>query len=117
MSYVDNFTPPECRVSDMVLWHSDPMHPDNPAVGFIAARPGAKTVTVLVFGADGSVGVRQSCRHLNDPGLLENPQWRVWGAWEHAPATTLLRKFEQMMPAITAMLARQPANGAQHKKD
>jgi hypothetical protein len=98
----------------MVIYYADPLNRSNPIVGFIAEKPGANTCTIAVYGGDGSIGMRWSVRHVDDPGLRDNPRWRERGGWEHAPQTKLLKKFDQMYPDLVKLIARQPV---QTKKD
>lgn len=102
----DNYEPPALSVGDQVLWHSDPLNPDEPCIGWVCSRPGQKTTTLLVFSPESGFQMRPSVRHLQDPGLLENPQWRQWGAWELSPATTSLRKLDGLSTQVALLAGR-----------
>lgn len=100
------FQPPEVSIGDEVLFHADPRNHNNPCLGFVCSNPGRSTLTLLVFAEQTGWAFRQSVRHKDDPGLLENPQWQQWGCWEFTKKQALLKKLETLQPQITTMLAR-----------
>jgi len=101
-----DFTPPEINVGDQVLYYTDPLNKSNPAIGWICSRPGAYTSTILVFSPESGFQMRTSVRNVNDPGLLENPQWRDWGAWELSEATKALRKLDGLSTQVALIAGR-----------
>jgi hypothetical protein len=110
-----NFTPPATYIGEEVYWYADPLNPSDPALAWIhsgvgdpdrppEARP--KTATLLVTQADGSFAIRRSVRHKDDPGLLENAQWRQWGCWEPSKRSADIARLVSLLPGITSLLAR-----------
>lgn len=76
------YAPPAARLGDSVYWYHDPMTLQDPAIGWICNRPGALTVTLLVFAPGIGFVEKPSVRFKDDPGLLENAAWRSWGCWD-----------------------------------
>ncbi|NBV87954.1 MAG: hypothetical protein EBR88_00290 [Betaproteobacteria bacterium] len=116
----ESFSPPAVKIGDMVYWYNDPMSCAEPNMGWVCQRPGAQTITVLVFGPYVGFQEKPSVRHRDDPGLQENAEWRQWGCWELAPATQQLRKLEGMMGQIALAteqlaLARKQDGGAKNR--
>lgn len=77
---------PAARLGDQVFWYADTVTQADPLVGWISRKPGDYTVTILVFAPDVGFMEKASVRHKDDPGLLENPAWRMWGCWDFSPA-------------------------------
>lgn len=112
----DSFSPPPVRVGDSVYWYNDPLNCNEPTLGWIVQRPGALTVTILTFSPNFGFLEKPSVRHKDDPGLLENADWRQWGCWEYTPMTTQLRKMDSVMSQIATLteqvsLARKQGSG------
>lgn len=105
-----DFLPPEVKIGDEILWYANVRNPIDPCVGLVVKDPGRSTLTLLVFAEETGWSFRPSCRHKDDPGLLENPQWQQWGCWELSRKTTILNKLDSLMPQITALLARGQKN-------
>lgn len=99
----DSFSPPKCVIGDSVYWYSDPLSCSEPTLGWVCQRPGAVTLSILVFSPYMGFQEKQSVRHRDDPGLQENPEWRQWGCWEFAPQTAQLKKLEGMMVQIATL--------------
>jgi hypothetical protein len=79
------YSPPEVQIGTQVYWYRDPLTLDSPNIGWICRRPGAQTVSIMVFSPDGGFVEKQSVRHRFDPGLRENSAWRQWGCWDYSP--------------------------------
>ena len=116
---MEPFSPPTVRIGDMVYWYNDPLSPAEPSIGWVAQRPGAHTLTVLIYGPYTGFQEKPSVRHRDDPGLQENAEWRQWGCWELAPMTQQLRKLDGMAAQLAAAteqvaLARKHGSGAKN---
>jgi hypothetical protein len=105
-----DFDMPPVELGDMVYYYSSALDLTEPVLGWVCRRPGVKTVCILVFSPDLGFVEKPSVRHLNDPGLQENPSWRQWGAWILHPKTELLKRLETILPQMVTVLAK-------HKKD
>jgi hypothetical protein len=101
------FTPPAVELGDKVLWFDNPLNPQDPRMGWVSRRPGAKTVFILTFSEQQGFIEKPSVRHADDPGLQESAPWRQWGCWKEHPETALLKKVEGLLPQLVALLARQ----------
>jgi hypothetical protein len=101
------FVMPDVDLGDQVLYHSNPLNPNAPVMGWVSRRPGTQTICVLVFSENTGFVEKPSCRHIDDPGLQENPAWREWGAWELHPNTALLRKLKPLLPRLASQLERE----------
>lgn len=101
-----DFSPPEVSVGDQVYWYPDPLNANEPSVGWVCSRPGQKTLTVLVFGPESGFIMKPSVRHKDDPGLLENAQWRQWGCWELSSASVSLRKLDGLSTQVALLAGR-----------
>jgi hypothetical protein len=98
----ESFSPPKVQIGDCVYWYSDPLTCAEPSLGWICERPGVQTLSILSFSTNTGFIERPSVRHRDDPGLLENAEWRKWGCWEFAPQTAALKKLDGMMAQIAA---------------
>lgn len=101
-----DFSPPEIGLGDLVLYHSDPTNPTSPNMGWVSRRPGKNTISCLVFTESAGFVEKPSCRHIDDPGLRENADWRLAGAWEIHPNTEAIRKFRSVLPRLLGLLER-----------
>ena len=101
-----DFTPPPISIGDQVLYYTDPLNRGNATVGWVCSRAGQFTASLLVFSPDSGFSLRQSVRHVDDPGLLENPQWRDWGAWELSESSKNLRKVEGLSTQVALLAGR-----------
>ena len=101
------FVMPEVELGEQVLYHSNPLNPNSPAMGWVSRRPGTQTIYILVFAENTGFIEKPSCRHIDDPGLQENAAWREWGAWELHPNTALLRRLKTMLPRLMAQTERE----------
>lgn len=107
------YAPPEVRLGDMVYWYNDPMTLTEPALGWVCNRPGAVTVTLLVFAPGVGFVEKPSVRFKDDPGLLENPSWRSWGCWDFSPAHKDLARASQIAASMALTHERKAAaNGS-----
>lgn len=109
------FIPPALRIGDQVYWYADALHPSSPALGWVVGGIGdpnrepesrPKTVTLLVVQADGSFVMRQSVRHKDDPGLIENATWRQWGCYEISKPAADMARIVSLLPGLTSLLAK-----------
>ena len=100
------FVMPEVELGDLVLYHSNPLNPNSPAMGWVSRRPGTQTVYVLVFSENAGFVEKPSVRHIDDTGLQENAAWREWGCFELHPTTLLMRKLKTFMPRLLGLLER-----------
>jgi hypothetical protein len=98
----DAFTPPVAETGDPIHWYADPLHPRDPCVGWISGKPGAVTNTLLVFLPNIGWTEKPSVRHMDDPGLIENPNWRQWGCWDFAPWFVSVKKITANMAKTIA---------------
>jgi hypothetical protein len=98
----DVFKQPESDIGDPVFWYADPMNPRDPQIGWVAEKPGSVTNTLLVFTPRIGFVEKPSVRHKSDPGLIENPNWRQWGCWEHAPWFQKIKRMEGSMAKMIA---------------
>lgn len=98
------------RLGDCVYWYLDPLNPSEPQLGWICRRPGANTVTILVFAPDIGWVEKPSVRHINDPGLRDNAAWRQWGCWDYADWVKDLQKVNTVQ-AIATSERRAKKNG------
>jgi hypothetical protein len=89
-------TLPTARLGDTVYWYNDPMSPADPQLGWVCARPGAQTVTILVFAPGVGFVEKPSVRHKDDKGLLENPAWRSWGCWDFSDSHKDMARAQQI---------------------
>lgn len=105
-----DFTPPEARLGDTVLWYHDPVTMSDPCVGWISQRPGAVTVTVLVFAPGIGFVEKPSVRHKDDPGLKENPAWRSWGCWDFSDGHKDMARAQQVATSLAMQHERKHAN-------
>lgn len=106
----DNYKIPELTVGDMVLFYPDPMNQQNPSMGWVSRRPGAQTITILVWGEDAGLIEKPSVRHAEDPFWAENPNaqsWLRWGAFRLHPNTILLQQAADIAKALKIQAARQ----------
>lgn len=92
-----DFIPPKCMTGDPIFWYADPMNPRDPCIGWIDGKPGAITNTLLVYLPNVGWTEKQSVRHKDDPGLMENANWRQWGCWEIAPWYEKIMRIGQNM--------------------
>ena len=106
MSGSEDFLPPEISLGDLILYHSNPQNPQSPNMGWVPRRPGKHTISCLVFTENAGFVEKPSVRHLSDPGLQDNADWRQAGAWELHPTTETLRKFKSLLPRIVGLLDR-----------
>lgn len=116
----ETFSPPSVRIGDAVYWHHDPLSCADPCLGWVCQRPGAQTLSLLVFTPNVGFQEKPSVRHKDDPGLQENAEWRQWGCWEYAPITAQLRKLDATMAQIAGAteklsMARKQHSGTAHR--
>jgi hypothetical protein len=104
-------------VGDLCLFYDNPRSPQNPALAFVSERPGANTLSLLVFSASLGWHDRKSVRHADDPFWRESEMaqnWQQWGCWRAHPIT-------ELMPVLSAMvsdwkIARAKRQTAENKK-
>jgi hypothetical protein len=108
----ESFTADLC-VGDMVLWYSNPYSAEDPAMGWIAKKPGNQTVTVLIWAEDSGFVEKPSVRHKDDPFWKESDtaaSWGRWGAFEVHPNTKTLKE-------VRSLLTKQKIEAAKKKED
>lgn len=99
---MDNeFKKPDVGIGTQVLYYRDPMNPQDPQLGFVSEKPGAQTLTISVMTRSGFVE-KASVRHIDDPGLKENPAWRQWGCWDLTDTEKTLRRVAGMSASLIA---------------
>jgi hypothetical protein len=103
---VTESTPPECKIGTQVYYYRDPLNLDDPSVGFICRRPGALTVSIMVFSPSGGLVEKMSVRHKDDPGLRENEAWRQWGCWDFSDLEKNIRKILPLTASLMAQYER-----------
>jgi len=86
-----NWKMPRPQIGDVVLFSADAQNFSNPALGWVVAPPGDRTICCLVFGRGGFVEQR-GVHHKDDPQLQEDNGWAGMGVWELAPATAAVYK-------------------------
>jgi hypothetical protein len=97
---VANFTPPDVRLGDSVYWYHDPLALHEPRLGWVCERPGAQTVSILVFAPGTGFVEKTSVRHKDDPGLQENPAWRGWGCWDFSSSHKDVLRAQQVASSV-----------------
>lgn len=111
-----SYAPPPVRLGDMVYWYHDPLTMQDPCLGWICQRPGAVTVTLLVFAPGIGFVEKPSVRYKEDPGLTENPAWRSWGCWDFSDSHKDLARVHGMSASVAMAHEREArkavANGA-----
>lgn len=98
-----DFSVPEVQVGDMVLWYPDPVNKSDGSMGWICKKPGATTVSILVWAENTGFVEKPSVRHRHDPFWKESElanSWQRWGCWELHPHTDAIK---QIQPLITKM--------------
>lgn len=112
------WVPPAAEVGDQVYWYPNPLECKNPALGWIADGTGdpnrppenrPRTVRIVIVTPNGTLDDRLSVRHKDDPGLIDNEAWRKWGCWEFSRQSQDLRRIQQLLPGVTALLAKSAA--------
>lgn len=96
------FQMPDLVVGDMVLFHNDPhsKNAEDAAMGWISQRPGASTVTLLVWAPNTGFVEKPSVRHVDDPFWRESEtaaQWLRWGCFELHPSTKALKELKTLL--------------------
>ena len=105
-----DFTPPAVRLGDMVYWYHDPLTLADPNIGWVCQRPGAVTVTLLVFAPGVGFVEKPSVRFKDDPGLQENTSWRSWGCWDFTPAHKEFTRISGMATTLAMSHERKSAS-------
>lgn len=107
------YAPPSVRLGDTVYWYHDPLSMQDPQLGWVCQRPGALTVTLLVFSPGVGFVEKASVRYKDDPGLNENPAWRQWGCWDFSDAHKDMARAQQIASSMAMNHERKHAsNGA-----
>lgn len=91
---------PDVSVGDFCLYFDNPSNPQNPAMGFVLERPGAQTISLLIFSPSSGWVEKKSVRHADDPFWRESdaaPQWQKWGCFRVHPMTELLPSLREMV--------------------
>ena len=91
---------PEVSVGDFCLFYDNPSNPQNPSMGFVVERPGAQTVSLLIFSPSSGWVEKKSVRHADDPFWHESdsaPQWQRWGCFRLHPITELIPHMKEMV--------------------
>ena len=92
---------PELKVGDAVLWHSNPQNlNETPALGWVIERPGTQTVSVLVFTQSTGFIEKKSVRHADDPFWRESEtanNWQQWGCFTLHPVTEVMPVLKEMI--------------------
>jgi hypothetical protein len=91
-----DYAPPAVRLGDQVYWYSDPVTLADPCLAWVCLKPGALTVTLLVFAPNVGFIEKPSVRFKDDPGLRENPAWRQWGCWDFSPSSKELQRLQSV---------------------
>jgi hypothetical protein len=100
------WSPPECQLGTQVYYYRDPLNLEGPSLGFICRKPGAVTVSVMVFSPSGGLVEKMSVRHKDDPGLRENDAWRQWGCWDFSDLEKNIRKILPLSASLMAQHER-----------
>jgi hypothetical protein len=75
-----NYKMPPVEIGEWVLYRP---HQDAEPIPAMVTKVSSRTLTVWSL-SPGYGGVdRFSVHHLSDPGLLEFPEWKTTGTWEH----------------------------------
>jgi hypothetical protein len=107
------YAPPAVRLGDTVYWYQDPLSLQDPQLGWVSQRPGALTVTLLVFAPGVGFVEKQSVRHKDDPGLNENASWRQWGCWDFSDSHKDMARAQKVAASMAMSHERKHAsNGA-----
>lgn len=93
---VTDYAPPTVRLGDTVYWYQDTVNLSEPQLGWVCARPGNVTVTLLVFAPGVGFIEKPSVRFKDDPGLRENVSWRSWGCWDFSDAHKDMARSQQI---------------------
>lgn len=104
-----DFRVPDLTVGDMVLWYSNPFSPQDPAMGWVAKKPGATTITILVYAEDSGLIEKPSVRHVDDPFWKESESasaWGKWGCYRAHPSTDLLKELKSLLTKQKVEAAR-----------
>jgi hypothetical protein len=95
-----DFKAPDLSVGDMVLWYSNPFSPQDPAMGWVAKKPGVQTVTILVYAEEAGFVEKPSVRHRDDPFWKESESaaaWGKWGAYDLHSSTKALKELQSLV--------------------
>jgi hypothetical protein len=98
----------------MVYWYHDPVSLADPCVGWVCERPGAVTVSLLVFAPGVGFIEKPSVRFKDDPGLTENPSWRSWGCWDYSPMFKELQRANSVVASVALSHDRDSRKTASH---
>ena len=97
---MSEWTRPEVSIGDFVLFYDNPSNQQTPSPGFVLERPGAQTVTLLIFGAATGWTQKNSVRHADDPFWVTSedaPSWQRWGCFRLHPMTELMPSLREMV--------------------
>lgn len=103
---LETWAPPEAKMGTQVYYYRDPLNLEDPSLGFICRRPGANTVSIMVFAPSGNLVEKPSVRHKDDPGLRENDAWRQWGCWDFSDLEKNIRKLVPLTASLMAQHER-----------
>jgi hypothetical protein len=78
-----DFHMPEAKLGDRVLFYAH--EGAEPAMAFVTGVS-KRTLNLWVIAPGYGGTERQSVHHLKDEGVLEFPDWKEYGFWEHRPA-------------------------------
>lgn len=95
-----DFRVPDLTVGDMVLWYSNPFSPQDPAMGWVAKKPGHQTAHLLIWAEDAGFVEKPSVRHRDDPFWRESDTaaaWGKWGCYELHPNSKALKEIQSLL--------------------
>lgn len=111
MATTEAYAPPEVRLGDTVYWYHDPLTRNDPQLGWVCARPGSLTVTLLVFAPGVGFIEKPSVRFKDDPGLVDNPNWRGWGCWDFSDAHKEMERVKGLASKLAITHERKATSG------
>lgn len=109
------FQMPDLFVGDLVLWYSNPMSPQDPAMGWISSKPGTQTVKILVWAEDAGFVEKPSVRHKDDPFWKESETAQAWGQWgcfDLHPSTKSLKELQALLTKTKIEAAKKRTDAA-----
>jgi hypothetical protein len=112
---MENFHMPELAVGDMVIWYSNPMSPQDGAMGWISSKPGTQTVKVLIWAEEAGFVEKPSVRHRDDPFWKTNETasaWGKWGCFDLHPNTKALKEMQTLLTKSKIEAAKKKAEAA-----
>jgi hypothetical protein len=99
---MDNYEMPEVQLGDWVYFYA---HEGAEPVVALVQKVGKGTV-VLWSVSPGYGGVeRPSVHHKDDPRLPDQPEWKVYGTWEHKPRDTKVAILSEKVALLEKKVA------------